>query len=179
MTASLGRRAIVAGRQDVDADGEMANPSSLPAMLPSADKILPWLPVGLLLLGIVVYGVRIEFHNSDPQRGSAFAMFSSVDIGATRRVIATVPGDPAVTLEIPTELEELRARLQGRPSEAGARVLADRLLGMSWELSLDTATVGGSARLPEVRVEVVGLETDRRVMTRRVFADVAVSGPAP
>ena len=138
-----------------------------------------WLPVGLLLAAIVVQGVRIEQYNADPQRGSAFAMFSTVDIGATRRVIATAPGDPTIRLEIPAHLEKMRLRLRDVPSEEVTRKLAILLLESRWEVEGDTATVGGVEAFDEVRVEVVGLEADGGVLSRQIFADVVASDTGP
>lgn len=49
-------------------------------------------PVLLLVVGIALHGVRILAHDEDPQRGTAFATFATVDIGATRQVLITEPG---------------------------------------------------------------------------------------
>jgi hypothetical protein len=135
---------------------------------------IQFLPVALLLLGIAVHGVRIEAYNEDPQRGSAFAMFSTVDIGTTRRVIATVPSDTAITLDIPDALEGQRARLADTPSDDSARRLANRLLDLTWKVDGHTATVGDGARFDQVRVQVVGLDADGRTVSRRVLTDVVV-----
>ena len=138
----------------------------------SDTKALVWLPVGLLLAAIVVHAVRIEQYDADPQRGSAFAMFSTVDIAATRRVIATVPGDPTIRLEIPAHLEKVGLRLRDAPSEDVTRELAILLLESRWEVEGDTAKAGGTEAFDEVRVEVVGLESDGRVLSRQIFSDV-------
>lgn len=131
----------------------------------------------MLILVIAVHGTRIEVYDEDPQRGSAFAMFATVDIGATRRVLATVPGDTAITLEIPDDLEGLRTQLADAPSHDSARTLANRLLERTWEVDGQSATVEGDATFEQVRVRVVGLEAEGRTLSRRVLTDVVVGDP--
>lgn len=135
------------------------------------------LPVALLILAIAVHGVRIEVYDEDPQRGSAFAMFATVDIGATRQVLATVPGDTTITLDIPDALEDLRTQLADAPSDGSARRLGRRLLEQSWEVEGDTASVGGGATFEQVRVQVVGLDAEGRTVSRQVLTDVVVGSP--
>lgn len=138
-----------------------------------------FLPVGLLVLGIAVQGVRIVALQDDPQRGTAFAMFATVDIGTNRRVVATVPGDPEIRLEIPAALDERKNRLADTPTDAAASELAGLLLDQTWTIEGETATArGGSAGddVDAVRVQVVGLEADGRTITRQVLADEVVAG---
>ena len=135
---------------------------------------LRFLPVALLILGITVHGARIVTYDEDPQRGTAFAMFATVDVGSTRRVIATAPGDPAVTIVIPADMEEQRDGLADRPTEGAARGFAAQLLERSWEVSDRTARVGQGAVLDQVRVQVVGLDADGRTLSRQVLTDVIV-----
>jgi len=138
-----------------------------------------FVPVGLLVLGIAVQGVRIVALQDDPQQGTAFAMFATVDIGTNRRVVATVPGDPDIRLEIPPALEERRDRLADTPTDAAASELAAMLLDQTWTVEGETATAAdGSAgdEVDAVRVQVVGLEADGRTITRQVLADEVVNG---
>lgn len=132
------------------------------------------LPVALLVLAIAAHGIRIEAHDQDPQRGSAFAMFATIDIGATRRVLATVPGDAAISLEIPDAMKEASARVADAPSDDSARELAKLLLEQTWVVEGRTAMVGGDVEVDQVRVQVVGLEAEGRTLSRQVFADVVV-----
>lgn len=101
-------------------------------------------------------------------------MFATVDIGATRRVLTTVPGDTAIVLTIPDDLGELRTQLRSSPSDDSARRLADLLLELTWEVDGHTATVGGGATFDEVRVQVVGLAAEGRTLSRQVLIDVVV-----
>ena len=149
------------------------------SMRPPNRSPLQFLPVVLLLLGIAIHGYRILAHDVDPQRGSAFAMFSTVDIGATRRVLATVPGDPPTSLEIPAVLEEERSRLADAPSDEPARRLATLLSEMTWEKSGRTATVGDDVEFDHVRVQVVGFDVEGRTVSRRTVTDVTVERPDP
>lgn len=146
-------------------------------MRPPGRSPIQLLPVALLILVIAVHGVRIEAYDEDPQRGSAFAMFATVDIGVTRRVLATVPGDTAISLDIPDGLEDLRTQLADAPSDDSARRLAHRLLERTWEVEDQTATVGGTTMFDKVRVQVVGLDAEGRTVSRQVLADVVVGDP--
>lgn len=139
-----------------------------------AQSPIQFLPVALLLTGIAIHGVRIVAFDEDPQRGSAFAMFASVDIGATREVRVSEPGDPPVILEIPGSLEEQRKRLADAPTDASAREFARLILDLTWEVDHGTATAGGDATFDQVRVEVIGFSAAGRTMTARVLTDVAV-----
>jgi hypothetical protein len=141
---------------------------------PPSRSPIQFLPVALLVLGIAVHGVRIVAYDEDPQRGSAFAMFATADIGTTRRVLATVPGDTAVILDIPAALEERRARLADAPSDDSARRLATLLLALTWVVEGNTATVGDGATFDQVRVQVVGLDAKGRTVSRQVLTDVVV-----
>lgn len=135
---------------------------------------IQFLPVALLLTGIAIHGVRVVAFDEDPQRGSAFAMFASVDIGATREVRVSEPGDPPVILDIPDTLEEERQRLADSPTDASARNFAALVLDLTWEVDHDTATVGGDATFDQVRVEVVGFDAAGRTITTHVLTDVLV-----
>jgi hypothetical protein len=130
-----------------------------------------FVPVLVLASLIAFHGFQIVVHEDDPQRSGAFAMFATVDIGSTRRVLATVPGDE-VTLEIPAELNELRAELMDRPSTESARELADLLLGERWQVRDGRAVTGDGALLGGVRVQVVGLDAQDRTIRTVVLADV-------
>ena len=153
--------------------------SRLRPMRPPRRSPIRLLPVALLILAIAVHGVRIGAYDADPQRGSAFAMFSTIDIGATRRVLATVPGATAIMLELPDSMDEQRERLVDAPSEGAARELATRLLEESWEVDGQRATVGDGDRFDRVRVQVVGLDPEGRTVSRRVLTDVTVEDPVP
>ena len=138
-----------------------------------------FVPVGLLVLGIAVQGVRIVTLHDDPQRGTAFAMFATVDIGTNRRVVATVPGDPVIRLEIPAALEERTKRLADTPTDDAASELAAMLLDQTWTIEGGTATADDGSvgdEVDAVRVQVVGLEADGRTITRQLLADEVVSG---
>jgi hypothetical protein len=154
-------------------------------------SLLRFLPVAMLLLAITVHGVRIVTIEDDPQRGSAFAMFATVDIGATRRVVATVPpvtpGRPEVTLEIPDSLESDRAALAERPTDDAAREVAALLLDLDWEVDAGSGSVAPepgtddqslepAAPVDRVRIQVVGLDADGTTISRQVFTDVVVEG---
>ena len=132
------------------------------------------LPVGLLILLIAIHGFRIQAYNEDPQGGSAFAMFSTVDIGATRRVLATVPGDTPIVLDIPDTVETARARLVDIPTDDSARRVATELLQLAWEVDENTATVGNGVKFEQVRVRVVGLDVEGSIVSRQVLTDVVV-----
>lgn len=147
-------------------------------MRSSGRSPIQFLPVALLLTGIAIHGVRIVAFDEDPQRGSAFAMFASVDIGATRAVRVTGPGDPPVILEVPDTLEDERQRLADRPTDASARRFGRLVLDQTWEVEGDAATVGGDATFTQVRVEVVGFSAEGRTVTTHVLTDVVVRSAA-
>lgn len=134
------------------------------------------IPVALLLSVISFHGFLIVAHEDDPQRSGAFAMFATVDIGATRMVVATAQ-DGAVALDIPASLDERRSALVDRPSEDSARRLASLLRELAWEVDGGEATEGGADTLDDVRVQVVGLDAEGRTIVRQVLVDVVV-GPS-
>ena len=138
--------------------------------------VLRLLPVALLLAGIAFHGIKILAFDDDPQRGSAFAMFASVDIGATRRVLATTTDGTVVDLEIPSTLAEQSLRLADSPSDESARELAAKLVELTWKVTGRTAVVGAGVKFEHVRVQVVGLEAEGRTIVRQVLTDV-VTGP--
>jgi hypothetical protein len=125
---------------------------------------LRWLPTALLVGGIAVSGFRIVAYDDDPQRSTAFAMFATVDIAANRRVLVTVPDKPTVLLEIPDDLQDERRQLQVVPTEEEARHFAALLQDADPELT-------------DVRVQVVGPDTDGRTITRHVLVDIVRPGP--
>ena len=129
-------------------------------------------PVGLLIASIVGHGYAIVAHEDDPQRSGAFAMFATVDIGATRMVIADTASG-SVRLDVPDSLDERTADLVDHPSDRAARALATALLERGWTVEDDEATEGGSTTFDEVRVRVVGLDSDGRTLLRQVHVDVS------
>lgn len=130
-------------------------------------------PVALLLCSIAVHGFQIVAREDDPQRSGAFAMFATVDVGATRKVVATTE-DGSVTLDIPASLDERHAALLDLPSEDSARRFASLLYGLTWDVSDGVATEGGTVTLDDVRLQVVGLDTEGRSYVRQVLVDVVV-----
>jgi hypothetical protein len=129
-------------------------------------------PVGLLVGSIVGHGYAIVAHEDDPQRSGAFAMFATVDIGATRMVIADA-ADGTVRLDMPDSLDHRTADLVDHPSEQTARALAAALLDRGWTVEDDEATEGGSTTFDDVRVRVVGLDADGRTLVRQVLVEVS------
>lgn len=148
--------------------------SSSPVRHPRRSLATP-LPVVLLLFVIAFHGFQIVAHEDDPQRSGAFAMFATVDVGATRKVVATAE-DGAVAIDIPASLDERHAALLDLPSEDSARRFASLLRGLTWGVSDGVATEGGAATLDDVRLQVVGLDAEGRTMVRQVLVDVVV-GP--
>ncbi len=137
------------------------------------------LPVTLLLLGVAVHGYRVIALHDDPQRGTAFAMFATVDIAANRQVVVTAADDPDVVLTVPAELADEARALRVLPTDDGARRLAVLLLARSWTVAGGVATAGAGEPLDGVRVRVVGPDTQGRSITRQVHTDVVVEGPRP
>jgi len=136
---------------------------------------IQFLPVALLLTAIAIHGVRIVAFDEDPQRGSAFAMFASVDIGATREVRVSVPADRQIIVEIPDGLEGDRSSLADAPTDAAARSFGRLVLDLTWQVDGDAATVGGDATFDQVRVEVVGFYAVGRTVSTHVLTNVLVS----
>ncbi len=169
MTRQQGGKAV--NGSSVDADG-----SSRPV---SHDRRswAPLLPVALLVSAIAFHGFLIVAREDDPQRSGAFAMFATIDVGATRKVVATTK-DGTVTLDIPASLDQPHAALLDTPSESSAKRLASLLRGLTWDVSDGTATEGGAVALDDVRLQVVGLDADGRTIVRQVLVDVEV-GPQP
>lgn len=132
-------------------------------------------PVALLLCSIAVHGFQIVAREDDPQRSGAFAMFATVDVGATRKIVATTQ-DGAVALDIPASLDEHHAALLDLPSEDSATRFASLLRGLTWDVSDGVATEGGAVTLDDVRLQVVGLDAEGRTIVRQVLVDVLV-GP--
>jgi hypothetical protein len=150
-------------------------------MAPWPRSLLRFLAPALLVLAITVHGARIVAQDASPQAGSAFAMFATMDVAGTRRVVATTAaagGEPAVALSIPEDLTQQRARLVRAPSEEAAARLAEDLLARRWMIADDTAEVDADGvHLDQVRVAVVGLEREGRVLTRRLITEhEAVAG---
>ena len=133
------------------------------------------LPVVLLLSVIAFHGYQVVVLEDDPQRGGAFAMFATVDIGATRKVLASAD-DGAVTLEIPASLEARQVALLDRPSEDAARRLASLLRESRWSVEDGHAVEAGrgGVAFETVRLQVVGFVADGRTIGRQVLVDVGV-----
>lgn len=134
------------------------------------------LPVALLLSFIAFHGFQIIAHHDDAQRGGAFAMFATVDVGATRKLLATAD-DGSVELEVPTSLDSRQAALLDRPTEDSAKRFALLLRDLTWTVDGSTATHGGAVTFGRVKLQVVGLVADGRTIDRQVLVDVVV-GPA-
>jgi hypothetical protein len=129
-----------------------------------------FLPITILIGLIAFHGVQIVSDDDDPQRSGAFAMFATVDIGATRRVIATVPGEDIV-LEIPQALLDRRAKLMDHPSRKSAEQLARLLTAETWTIAEGAATSGGTIVLDAVRVQVYGLHAEDRTIVRHMLIE--------
>ena len=130
-------------------------------------------PAGLLLCSIAVHGFQIVAHEDDPQRSGAFAMFSTIDIGATRKVLATT-SEGTVVLDLPTSLNDRATALLDHPSEEAATRMASDLRELTWTVSGGTATEGGTDTFDALRLQVVGLDSDGRSFVRQVLVDVVV-----
>ena len=133
------------------------------------------LPIALLLGLITFHGYQVVAHEDDPQRGGAFAMFATIDIGATRKVIAKAE-DGSVILDLPASLDAERADLLDRPTQAAARRFADVVLALRWtvEDGRATATPDGTRSFASIQVQVVGFDADARTISRDVLVDVDV-----
>ena len=146
-------------------------------MTPSktAGSPLTVLPTALLLGLIAFHGYQVVVHEDDPQRGGAFAMFATIDIGATRKVIATSE-DGAVILDLPASLDAERAALLDRPTEAATKRFADSVLDLQWtvEDGRARATPDGTRSFASIQVQVVGFDADARTISRDVLVDVDV-----
>jgi hypothetical protein len=133
------------------------------------------LPIVLLVGLIAFHGYQVVALDDDPQRGGAFAMFATIDVGATRKVIAT-GGEGSTELELPDSLDGQRTAALDRPTEDAVTELAEAVLGLSWTVNggRATATPDGEVRFDEVRLQVVGFVADGRTITRRVITDIVV-----
>jgi hypothetical protein len=133
------------------------------------------LPVVLLIGLITFHGYQVVALEDDPQRGGAFAMFATIDIGATRTVIAT-GDDGDVLLELPASLDEDRTALLDRPTEEAATEFAESALELTWMVDDGRATASDSNGVvfDEVRLQVVGFVADGRTITRQVMTEVVV-----
>lgn len=142
---------------------------------PSTRSQIYSLPVVLLVALIAFHGYQVVALEDDPQRGGAFAMFATIDIGATRTVIVT-DGDGDTVLELPPSLDGLRTALLDRPTEQAATALAEGVLELEWTVDGDkaTASAAGGVRFDEVHLRVVGFGADGRTITRRVMTEVVV-----
>jgi hypothetical protein len=132
-------------------------------------------PVVLLVGLIAFHGYQVVALEDDPQRGGAFAMFATIDVGATRKVIAT-DGEGTTELELPDSLDGQRTAALDRPTEDAVTDLAEAVLGLSWtvEGARATASPDGEVQFDEVRLQVVGFAADGRTITRRVITDIVV-----
>ncbi len=132
-------------------------------------------PVALLVGLIAFHGYQVIALEDDPQRGGAFAMFATIDVGATRKVIAT-DGEGSIELELPDALDGKRTAALDRPTADAVTDLAEAVLGLSWTVKdgRATATPDGEVRFDEVRLQVVGFDADGRTITRRVITDIVV-----
>lgn len=138
------------------------------------------LPLALLVTGIGVHGFRIIAHHEDAQRGTTFAMFATVDIGATRRVEASGTGpDGPVDLEMPSALEPQRQALADSPSQDRANQFATLLAAQAWSIGRDGASVGGNVSLAHVDVRVVGLRATGRSLSRVVLVHSSATSDGP
>jgi hypothetical protein len=133
------------------------------------------LPVVLLLGLIIFHGYQVVALEDDPQRGGAFAMFATIDIGATRRIIAT-SDDGDVLLELPASLDEEGTVFLDRPTAEAATRFAKSVLELSWMVEDGRATASDEdgVMFDQVRLQVVGFVAEGRTITRRVMTDVVV-----
>ncbi|GAA5137225.1 hypothetical protein GCM10023339_77240 [Alloalcanivorax gelatiniphagus] len=133
------------------------------------------LPVALLLAVIAFHGYQVVVLEDDPQRGGAFAMFATIDIGATRKVLATAE-DGSVVLDLPASLDAERRALLDRPTEEATTRFAEVVLDLTWDVEdgRATATADGPQVFDSVRVQVVGFDADGRTISRRVLTDLVV-----
>ena len=130
-------------------------------------------PAGLLLCSIAAHGFQIVAHEDDPQRSGAFAMFATIDVGATRKVLATT-AEGTVVIDLPASLDQRTTALLDHPSEEAATRMASDLRSLTWTVSDGAATEGGTETFDGLRLQVVGLDSDGRSFVRQVLVDVVV-----
>ena len=114
---------------------------------PAGNLVVRWLPVAMLLVGILVYGYFHLTANAIPAKGPAMTMYAQADYEGTRfaRITLTVDGQehparlPRVAIEDFVDFRSL-------PTDKRGDELLDLLLSMGWVLEDDVllAADGGS-----------------------------------
>jgi len=134
------------------------------------------LPVGVLLIAIAAQAVLMQTVNADPQGGSGFAMFSSVDFDGSRVINAwALVDDQAFRLELPSDLTTTDD-ITITPTNRRAQQLADELASLSWDLSdPELAVSGGDQQLDAVTVTIRGLTADGQTLGSKVLAQATSS----
>ncbi|MDH3729503.1 MAG: hypothetical protein OES13_00055 [Acidimicrobiia bacterium] len=141
-------------------------------VMPARRALISWLPVGVLVAFVAVQIFLMTTVSADPQSGSGFAMFSTVDILSTRRIVATgIVFDEPITFDIPDDLQEQAMRLRSQPTTARATQLARELAERQW----DPVVEGAFARPTSVEVTVWGITAEGRTLSSRAMA----AGAAP
>lgn len=141
-------------------------------------RFLRWLPIVLLLTGVLAHTVLAQTVNANPQAGSGFAMFSGVDFTRSRNVSATATIDgESYSVEIPGDLDRDVRSLRREPTNNRAQALARDLATYSWDISGGTVrpaepgSPDDTARdLTSIEVTVRGLDAEGRTLLTRVIA---------
>lgn len=104
-------------------------------------------------------------------------MFSTIDIGATRKIVVTTK-DGSVLLELPESMSQQGLSLLDRPSDMAATRFVSELTELTWTVADGVATEGGAETFDGLRLQVVGLGSVGRTLHRTVLVDVVV-GASP
>lgn len=144
------------------------------ARVPS-QRGLQWLrllPVLVLVAAIGTQAFLMLTINADPQSGSGFTMFSSVDFAGSRAVAAhtTAPDGSVIVLHLPPSANDAVDQLLITPTNGLAQDLAQDLATQSWTLDSGLGTSGGDQELQSITVLVRGLKADGRELTAQVLA---------
>lgn len=123
-------------------------------------RLLPWVPVLLLLSVAASHAVLVEGYGLSRWLGGGFGMFSTTDSSTSRHVHAfTTAGDGARSeIELPAELDELMRHTRVLPTPIAVARLAAAVARLPaadgrpveievWQTSYDAVTMAPSSRL--------------------------------
>lgn len=143
-----------------------------------------WLPAGLLVMGALGQGLRVQLVDANSWGGGAtFAMFADIDHSATRYVQLELLVDQSwVPAALPEELSGAATRLRHLPSQANAAGLAaDALTRPGWAAGADGvwhdtgdpgSTTTGSATAARAELWTAGLRDGHIVAELVVTAEM-------
>lgn len=109
-------------------------------------RVLGWLPVALLLVGVSNHLWQVQHHQLSPWLGAGFGMFATTDVGSARQVYLTavLADDREQEITLGEPYRDTLKRARGLPSDSWLGRLAEatfRALDSSSDIEFSAAPV--------------------------------------